>query len=56
VLFVLPLVMAGIIMVVAPEYLKGLVADPVGKYLIMMAVVLQVAGFFIMRRIVNIKV
>jgi tight adherence protein B len=56
VLFVLPIVMAGIIMVVAPEYLKGLVADPVGKYLIIMAVVLQITGFFIMRRIVNIKV
>jgi tight adherence protein B len=56
VLFVLPIVMAGITLVVAPEYLKGLVADPAGKYLIMMAVALQIIGFFIMRRIVNIKV
>ncbi|UCH84483.1 MAG: type II secretion system F family protein [Candidatus Latescibacterota bacterium] len=56
ILFVLPLVMAGIIMVVAPEYLRGLVADPIGKYLIGMAVALQISGFFIMRRIVNIKV
>ncbi|UCG51307.1 MAG: type II secretion system F family protein [Candidatus Latescibacterota bacterium] len=56
ILFILPIVMAGVIMVIAPEYLKSLVADPIGKYLIIVAVMLQVIGFFIMRRIVNIKV
>ncbi|MFH1754102.1 MAG: type II secretion system F family protein [Candidatus Latescibacterota bacterium] len=56
ILVVLPIVMAMIIMTIAPDYLKGLVADPIGRYLIMSAVLLQVTGYFIMRRIVNIKV
>jgi tight adherence protein B len=56
ILALLPLAMAVFIMVVAPDYLKGLVADPIGKNLIIMAVVLQVVGFLIMRRIVNIRV
>jgi tight adherence protein B len=49
-------VMAGIILTVAPDYLKGLAADPLGRYLIAAAVSLQVIGFFVMRRIVDIKV
>jgi tight adherence protein B len=56
VLTVLPIVMAGIILTVAPEYLKGLTADPLGRYLIGLAISLQVIGFFVMRRIVDIKV
>ena len=56
ILTILPLAMAGIIMFVAPDYLKGLLADPIGRFLAVMAVVLQVIGFLIMRKIVNIKV
>jgi tight adherence protein B len=56
VLAVLPIVMAGIVFVLAPEYLKGLAADPVGRALIVAAVALQVIGFLIIRRIVNIRV
>lgn len=56
VLVVLPIIMAMIIMGIAPDYLKGLVADPIGRYLIVTAVLLQVTGYLIMRRIVNIKV
>ena len=56
ILFILPLAMAGFIMFSAPTYLKGLVADPFGRYLIAGAVTLQIAGFFIIRRIVDIKV
>jgi tight adherence protein B len=56
ILALLPLGMAGVIMVVAPEYLKGLMADPLGRHLIVAAIVLQVVGLLIMRRIINIKV
>ncbi len=56
ILAVLPLAMVGVIMVVAPEYLKGLKADPLGRHLIVAAIFLQVVGFLIMRRIINIKV
>jgi tight adherence protein B len=56
VLTVLPIVMAGVILTVAPDYLMGLAEDPIGKYMIAMAVMMQIVGFFIMRRIVDIKV
>jgi tight adherence protein B len=52
----LPLAMAGLIIVMAPEYLKGLLDDPVGPYIIAAAATMQVVGFLIMRRIVDIKV
>ncbi len=56
ILTVLPIVMAGLIYFLAPGYLKGLVVDPVGRVLIVAAVSLQVIGFLIIRRIINIKV
>ncbi len=56
ILTVLPLVIAAVVMVVAPDYLKIFISDPVGRYFIVLAVLLQVVGFFMMRRIVNIKV
>jgi tight adherence protein B len=56
ILTVLPLVMAALIYFIAPEYLKGLVVDPVGRILIVAAVSLQVIGFLVIRRIINIKV
>jgi tight adherence protein B len=56
ILMLLPMALALTIMVLAPEYLMGLVHDPAGKYLIPMALFLQLTGFLIMRRIVDIKV
>ena len=56
ILSALPLAMIGVIMTLAPEYLRSLLDDPVGPHLIFTAIGLQVAGFLIMRRIVNIKV
>ncbi|HEX6791762.1 MAG TPA: type II secretion system F family protein [Candidatus Krumholzibacteria bacterium] len=56
ILMLLPLAMAGIVWVLAPEYLISMWQDPFGKYLIPTAVVMQITGFLIMRRIVDIKV
>ena len=56
ILMLLPIAMAGIIWFLAPDYLKGLASDPAGKYLIPMAVTMQVIGVVVMRRIVDIKV
>ena len=56
ILMLLPLGMAGIVLALAPEYLKSMYDDPFGKILIPIAVSLQVIGFLVMRRIVDIKV
>lgn len=56
ILILLPLAMAMVVMTMAPEYLLGLWEDPQGKYLIPVAIFLQIVGFVAMRRIVDIKV
>jgi tight adherence protein B len=56
VLTVLPLVLVILLTIVAPDYLRILADDPDGKWLIVGAICAQVLGYFIMRRIVDIKV
>jgi tight adherence protein B len=56
ILMLLPLAMAGVVWVLAPDYLRSMAADPAGKYLIPTAAVMQIVGFLVMRRIVDIKV
>ena len=56
VLTILPIVMIFALKFVAPDYLPQMVKDPDGKYMIVAAVVFQILGYIIMRKIVNIKV
>jgi tight adherence protein B len=56
VLSILPIVLMLGLMVVAPGYLQGMAADSDGKWMIVGAIVAQCLGYYIMRRIVNIKV
>ena len=56
ILMALPIAMAIIVWVLAPDYLQGLYEDPIGRYLIPIALSMQIIGGLIMRRIVDIKV
>ncbi len=56
VLTVLPVVVVFALLIVAPGYLQGMAKDPDGKWMIGGAVVGQVLGYFVMRRITDIKV
>jgi tight adherence protein B len=56
ILTLLPLGMCVALMVIVPDYLKTLITDPVGPYMIGSAVFLQLVGYFFIRKIVNIKV
>lgn len=56
ILMVLPVVIAGLTMIVAPSYLADFAADPIGRNMLIAAVLMQIVGFVVMRRIVNIKV
>jgi tight adherence protein B len=56
VLTVLPLVLMVAMLFVAPGYLQGMAADPTGKWMILGAIVAQLLGFLVIRKIVNIKV
>lgn len=55
-LAVLPLIMGFLIYMLNAEYMSILFEEPVGRLLIAGALVLQVIGFFIIRRIVDIEV
>ena len=46
----------GVISILMPEYLKILVEDPIGKYLITAAAALQLIGILTIRKIVRIRV
>ena len=56
VLAALPIVLAVLMFVIAPEHMKVLFTDPLGVRMIVGAGVLQVIGFLAMRRIVNIEI
>lgn len=53
---VLPLVLAGVLLVMSPDYLKPLFTTPVGMAMLASALVLEVVGILLIRKIVNINV
>jgi tight adherence protein B len=55
VLSAMPPVLAGVMMVVAPEHMRGFVSDPLGVRMIIAALFLQVIGTLAIRRIVNVE-
>jgi tight adherence protein B len=56
ILSVLPIALGLFILGTAPDYMKTMIEEPMGRYMLMTAAVLQVVGYFIMRRIAEIKV
>lgn len=56
VLVLMPLGVVGFMMVTAPDYLRQLADDTLGRKMIYGAVVGQIVGFFVIRKITNIKV
>lgn len=56
ILCVMPVIVSILLMIVAPEYLTLLAEDPDGKYLIVGAIMGQIAGYFWMKKIIKIKV
>lgn len=56
ILVALPFLMAFYLLLVNPDYLKLLFTDPIGRTMVLSAVIMMVAGIFFMKRIVAIKV
>ena len=56
VLSMLPLAIAAILATIAPGYINIMFTDPLGRLIVVTAVVMQVIGAFIMRRIVDIEI
>jgi tight adherence protein B len=56
ILTVMPIVLMLAMFIVAPGYLQGMAQDPDGKWLILVAIVAQIVGYFFIRKIIRIKV
>ncbi len=56
VLVLMPVAVTGFMMVSSPAYLRGLAADSTGQKMIYGAIIGQIIGYFVIRKIVNIKV
>ena len=56
ILAVMPIALALILWVINPDYLKTLMTNKIGLYMIGTAVFLQVVGFFVIRKIINIQI
>jgi tight adherence protein B len=56
ILTVMPIVTLLALLVVAPGYIQALANDEDGKWLLVYAVISQLIGYYIIRRIVDIKV
>lgn len=52
----LPIILAGIISVISPDYLKPLVRHPIGIGMLGSALALEVIGILLIRKIIDIKV
>jgi len=55
-LALLPFMLFGILYMINAEYMVVLFTDPIGKVLVGVALILQLAGFFWIRKIVNIEI
>lgn len=56
VLILIPAAVVGLLMIGNPRYLFGLLDDPIGKIMLYGALAGQVVGYFVIKKIVNIKV
>ena len=56
VLAVLPLIIAVILSFVNPQYLQPLFHEPLGRMAIVAAIVLEIVGYMVIRKIVDIKI
>jgi tight adherence protein B len=55
-LALLPFMLFALLYMINPEYMSVLFTDPIGKILVGVALVMQMAGFFWIRKIVNIEI
>ena len=56
ILTIMPFALMLALSVIVPDYLPTMAKDPIGKYLIVAAIVSQAIGYLFIRKIINIKV
>ncbi len=56
ILIAIPIFVAFSLSIVSPNYIKNLIADPLGKMLVAFSIVMTFIGIFVMKKIITIKV
>ena len=56
ILAAIPVGLAAILSVMNPAYLRPLIEEPIGRIAVVVAIVLEVIGFFVIQRIVDIEI
>jgi tight adherence protein B len=56
VLVLLPIIMAVVMLAISPGYLKTLLVEKVGNYLLGGAIIMQIIGVWVIRRIIDIRI
>jgi tight adherence protein B len=56
ILGILPMVIGAILAAIAPGYIDIMFTDPLGRMIIVFALIMQAVGIFIMRRIVDVEI
>lgn len=56
VLLMMPIAVTLLLMVISPQYLRALWADPTGRIMVYGCIAGQIVGYFVIKKIVNIKV
>jgi tight adherence protein B len=56
ILVCLPFFVAGYVLMVNPQFIQPLLTEPVGKIMVLTAVVMMIMGIIVMKKMVNIKV
>lgn len=51
----LPVIMCGVLMLITPDYIKSFISSQLGKMLLVIAFLMEMTGFLIIRKITNIK-
>jgi tight adherence protein B len=56
ILSLIPIFVAGILYFMNREYISVLITDPIGKKMVVVVIILTLLGYYVMRRIIKIKV
>lgn len=56
ILAALPIFMAVALSIIAPDYIKELIKEKIGRYAIAIAVTAQIIGFLVIRKLINIRI
>ena len=53
---VLPVILAAVLSIISPDYLRPLVSEPIGKLMLASALAMEIIGIILIRKVIDIKI